>query len=151
MYSALAGRLPGSSYALSKLAGTSNLRGEPQPQLMGAQMLGSLRRPFGELEQVQVNLHGCHAVEPSVVMFAAEDAYVIRADQPQVRILGCPPDAKALGSLPRVAVDVNGHEPEAGELVHHPGCWQPSERVVDVQRLQALSKDRASSTPLPLG
>src|SRR5882724_9819541 len=100
------------------------------PQVMGAQMLGGLCRALGKLEQVQVGLYGCHAMQPAVVMFTAENACVVGADQLDVRALGCPPDAKALNSLTGVTVNVNGGEPEAGELVHHPGCRQTSERVV---------------------
>src|ERR1017187_6927610 len=74
-------------------------------------------------------------------MFTAEDARIVRADQLNVRALGCPPDAEALDGFPRVAVDVDGREPEPGELVHHPGCRQPSERVVDAQRLQPPGED----------
>jgi hypothetical protein len=48
---------------------------------------------------------------------------------------------RALDGFPWVAVDVDGREPEPGELTHHPGCRQPSERMVDVQRLQVLGED----------
>jgi hypothetical protein len=50
-------------------------------KVVGAEVTGCLVRSFGEVQEIEIDLHGRDAVEPVLVVLAGEDALVVGSDE----------------------------------------------------------------------
>jgi hypothetical protein len=70
-------------------------------------MLGGLFGALGEMEQVEIDLHGRDAVQAVSVVLAGEYAEVVGADELDIGSLGIPADGEVIGDLAGVVGDVD--------------------------------------------
>lgn len=90
-------------------------------QVVISQMPRGLRRALGEIEEVQVDLHGRDAAQAITSLLAGEYSGVVGAEDLHVGPFGSLTDAELLDDIPWISVDVDRGEPEAREAIDCPG------------------------------
>jgi hypothetical protein len=103
----------------------------PQPPVI-AKLTSGVVRAFGQVTEIEVDLHGRHARQLLKVALSEKDPAIIRSDDLHVGAAFIAPQIDSIGRIPRVAVDVDGVQSEARKLVQRPCRRQPSERVIDL-------------------
>ena len=102
----------------------------PQPSF-GAQVLGGLSGTFGQVTQVQIDLHRADAWQVLDGAPTVKDSPVVWSDDLNVGAALVAPKSNGVRGDARVAGNVDANEAKASEGIERPGGWQAGEGMID--------------------
>jgi hypothetical protein len=83
---------------------------------MSAQMAGGLIGALGQMEQIEIDLHGRDALEAVLSLLSGKDPDVVRCNKLNVGALLPRTHTDLFSDVVRVTLDVDGVEPKAREV-----------------------------------